>query len=175
MSVISSGNTINTAFTVFGDTTGNLVFATSGANTVAVTIANNQTTAFASAVIEKANATATGMSANTTFDILTNPILYLTSNATANTTINFRGNSTVTVNTLLANNQSVSCVFMNTNGATAYLPLVFQVDGSEVTPKWQGGSAPTTGNTLSVDTYVFSFIKTANATYTVLASQSQFK
>ena len=175
MTVIASGNTATTGFTVNSDTTGNLVFTTSGANTVALTISNSQTSAFNSAVIEKANATATGMSANTTFDVITNPILYFTSNATANTTINFRGNSVITMNNLLANNQSVSCVFMNTNGATAYLPTVFQVDGSAVTPKWQGGSAPTTGNTLSVDTYVFSFIKTANATYTVLASQSQFK
>jgi hypothetical protein len=76
---------------------------------------------------------------------------------------------------MLANNQSLSVVFMNTNGAVAYYPTVFQVDGSAVTPKWQGGSAPTSGNTLSVDIYVVSLIKTANATYTVLASQSQFK
>jgi hypothetical protein len=175
MSVIASGNTINTAFTVFSDTTSNLVFTTSGANTVAVTIASNQTTAFAAAVIEKANATATAMGANVVYDVLTQPILYYTANATANTTINFRGNSTTTLNSILANNQSVSVVFMNTNGAVAYYPTVFQVDGAAVTPKWQGGSAPTSGNTLSIDIYVVSLIKTANATYTVLASQSQFK
>jgi hypothetical protein len=175
MSVISSGNTINTAFTVYGDTTANLVFTTSGSNTVAVTIANNQTTAFNAAVIEKANVTASAMGANVVYDVLTQPILYYTANATANTTINFRGNSTTTLNSMLANNQSLSVVFMNTNGAVAYYPTVFQVDGSAVTPKWQGGSAPTSGNTLSVDIYVVSLIKTANATYTVLASQSQFK
>ena len=153
---------------------GALTLASNG-STTAVTIGTSQTTAFSSAVIETANATATGMSANTTFDVITNPILYFTSNATANTTINFRGNSVVTMNSLMANNQSLSVVFMNTNGATAYLPTVFQVDGSAVTPKWQGGTAPTSGNTLSVDTYAFTFLKTANATYTVLASQTQFK
>jgi hypothetical protein len=175
MSVISSGNTINTAFTVFGDTTGNLIFSTSGANTVAVTIANNQTTAFTAAIIEKANVTATAMGANVNYDVLTQPILLYTANATANSTINFRGNSAVTLNSIMANNQSLSVVFMNTNGATAFRPTVFQADGVAVTPKWQGGTAPTSGNTLSIDVYVFSLIKTANATYTVLASQSQFK
>jgi hypothetical protein len=175
MSVISAGNTTTTGFVVNSDTTGNLVFATSGANTVAVTIASNQTTGFNATILEKANATATAMGANVNYDILTQPILLYTANATANSTINFRGNSTVTLNSIMNNNQSLSVVFLNTNGATAYLPTVFQADGVAVTPKWQGGSAPTTGNTLSVDSYVFSFIKTANATYTVLASQSQFK
>lgn len=175
MSVIQAGNTTTTSLIYTGDTTGNLVFTTGGANAIAVTIGSSQTTAFSSTVIEAANASATGMGANTTFDVITNPILYLTANSTANTTINFRGNSVVTMNNLMANNQSLSVVFMNTNGATAYIPTVFQVDGSAVTPKWQGGTAPTSGNTLSVDIYAFTFLKTANATYTVLASQTQFK
>lgn len=175
MSVIAAGNTLTTAYTVYADTTSNLVFTTGGANTVALTISSVQTSAFGSAVIETANATANAMGANVTFDVITNPILYYTANATANSTLNFRGNASVTLNSLLANNQSVSVVFMNTNGASAYYPTVFQVDGTAVTPKWQGGSAPTSGNTLSVDIYAFTFLKTANATYTVLASQTQFK
>lgn len=175
MSVISAGNTVTTSLVYTGDTTGNLVIATGGSNAVAVTIGSSQTTAFGSTVIEQANAAANAMGANVTFDVITNPILYFTANATANSTINFRGNSVITMNALMSNNQSLSVVFMNTNGATAYLPTVFQVDGTAVTPKWQGGSAPTSGNASSVDTYAFTFIKTANATYTVLASQAQFK
>ena len=50
MSVISTGNTINTAFTVTGDTTGNLVFATGGANTVALTLSNTQSATFSKSV-----------------------------------------------------------------------------------------------------------------------------
>jgi hypothetical protein len=61
-----------------------------------------------------------------------------------------------------------------TNGATAYYPTVFQVDGSAVTPKWQAGSAPSAGNASSVDVYVFTVLKTASATFTVFASQTQF-
>jgi hypothetical protein len=65
--------------------------------------------------------------------------------------------------------QSVSAVFLNTNGATAYYASAFQVDGSSVTPKWSGGTAPAAGNASSIDSYSFTIIKTANATFTVLA------
>jgi hypothetical protein len=65
-------------------------------------------------------------------------------------------------------------VWLNTNGTTAYYPNVIQVDGSSVTPKWQGGTAPTAGNASSIDAYVFTIIKTASATFTVLASQTKF-
>jgi hypothetical protein len=61
-----------------------------------------------------------------------------------------------------------------TQGATAYYLNVYQVDGTGVTPKWQGGSAPTEGNASGIDSYSFTIIKTADATFTVLASQTQF-
>jgi hypothetical protein len=61
-----------------------------------------------------------------------------------------------------------------TQGSTAYYLNAYQVDGSAVTPKWQGGSAPTGGNASGIDVYTFTIIKTAAATFTVLASQTQF-
>jgi hypothetical protein len=61
-----------------------------------------------------------------------------------------------------------------TNGSTAYYPNAFQVDGSSISPKWQGGTAPTGGNSSSIDSYTFTIIKTASATFTVLASQVKF-
>jgi hypothetical protein len=79
------------------------------------------------------------------------------------------------MNTYMANNQSVSAVFLNPQGATPKYLNAYQVDGVGVTPLWQGGSAPTSGNANSTDVYVFTIIKTANATYTVLGSQTQFK
>jgi hypothetical protein len=51
---------------------------------------------------------------------------------------------------------------------------LFQIDGSGVTPKWQGGSAPTEGNANSTDVYSYVVIKTGSATFTVLAAQTQF-
>jgi hypothetical protein len=61
-----------------------------------------------------------------------------------------------------------------TNGATAYYNSAVQVDGSSVTPKWQGGSAPTIGNASSIDSYTYVIIKTGSAAFTVLASQTKF-
>ena len=102
-------------------------------------------------------------------------VWYYTTNASANFTLNFRKSSTVSLSTLLAVGQSVTITFLNTNGTTAYRPTAFQIDGSAVTPKWQGGSAPAAGNASSIDAYVFTIIKTASTpSYLVLASQTKF-
>jgi hypothetical protein len=71
-------------------------------------------------------------------------------------------------------NQSMTCTVIMKQGSTAYYLNAYQVDGSTVTPKWSGGSAPTGGNANSLDVYTFTIIKTADATFTVLASQTQF-
>lgn len=102
-------------------------------------------------------------------------VWYYTTNASANFTLNFRKSSSVSLSTLLAVGQSVTITFLNTNGATPYYPTAFQIDGSAVTPKWQGGTAPAAGNASSVDAYVFTIVKTAaTPSYLVLASQTKF-
>lgn len=116
--------------------------------------------------------TAPGSSYN--FDISTAAVDYITANNTGNFSINFRGSSTVTLNSLLSVGQSATVAFLVTNGSVAYYPTAFQVDGVSVTPKWQGGTAPSSGNANSIDSYTFTIIKTASATYTVLASQVRF-
>jgi hypothetical protein len=175
MSVIQAGNTTTTSLIYTGDTTGNLVFTTSGGNLTALTLDNNQISTFSSSIKETATVSTANATANVTLNAITQSILYYTGNATANTTINITGNSTVSLNNVMANGQSISVVFMNTQGATAYYVNGYQIDGVAVTPKWQSGTAPTSGNVNSIDVYSFTAIKTANATYTVLASQTQFK
>lgn len=175
MSYISAGNTTTTTLVQYGDTTGNLVFATGGANATALVLDAGQTATFSNTVRETVTISSANATANVNFDVITQGVLVYTSNASANTTINFRGNSTVTMNTYMANNQSVSAVFLNPQGATPKYISGYQIDGVGVTPLWQGGTAPTSGNANSTDTYVFTIIKTANATYTVLGSQTQFK
>lgn len=124
---------------------------------------------------ERTTVTATAATGTVNFDALTQGILFYTSNATANWTLNFRGNSGTTLNTMLATGDSITLVFLNTNGATAYYPTVFQIDGSAVTPRWLNGSAPTAGSVNSTDAYTFSIIKTAaTPTYTVLASALRY-
>jgi hypothetical protein len=124
---------------------------------------------------ETATVSATAATGTINFYINSQSVLYYTSNASANFTLNFAFSSGTSLNTALATGQTVTCVFLNTNGATAYYASAFQVDGSSVTPKWQGGTAPTAGNASSIDVYQFSITKTASATYTVLASLTQFK
>jgi len=74
----------------------------------------------------------------------------------------------------MSNGQSISLVFMSTQGNTSYYVSGYQIDGAAVTPRWQGNAAPTSGNARSIDVYSLTAIKTANATFTVLASQTQF-
>lgn len=109
-------------------------------------------------------------------DVLTSSIWYYTSNATANHTVNIRGDSSTTLNSLIATGDSMTVVWANTNGTTPYYPSTFQIDGSTVTPKWQGGTAPTGGNASAIDIYSYTIVKTAaTPSYTVFASQTQFK
>lgn len=120
---------------------------------------------------ELTTVSATAATGTVNCDVLTQGVLYYTTNASANFTLNFRGNSTTTLNSIMNIGDSWSFVFLNTNGTTAYYANAFQVDGTAtgVTVKWSGGSAPAAGNASSIDAYTFTIIKTASATYTVLA------
>lgn len=118
---------------------------------------------------------ATAMTASTiNIDAKTNPTVYYTTNASGNGTLNIRSTSSESLNTLLAIGEMITTTFMVTNGSTAYRPTTFQVDGASLTPKWQGGSAPSAGNTNSIDAYTMTVLKTANAAFTMFAAQTRF-
>lgn len=118
---------------------------------------------------------ATAATGTINIDALTQGVLYYTTNATGNATLNFRGDGSTTLASLLAVGDAITLVFMQTNGSTAYKPGTFQIDGNAVTPKWQGGTAPSAGNASAIDAWTFTIIKTAaTPTYTVLASQTKF-
>lgn len=117
---------------------------------------------------------ATAATGTVNVDIVTSAVKYFTSNASANWTFNFRGDGSTTLNSLMATGEALTVAFLVTQGSTAYFANAFQVDGNSVSPKWNGGNAPSAGNTNSIDSYTFTIIKTANATFTVLASTSKF-
>jgi hypothetical protein len=125
-------------------------------------------------ILETATVSATAATGTINYDVTTQSVLYYTSNASANWTVNFRGSSGTSLDTIMSTGESISVTFLVTQGATAYYNSAVQVDGSSVTPKWQGGSAPTSGNASSIDSYTYVIIKTASATYTVLAAQTKF-
>lgn len=124
---------------------------------------------------ETTTISATAATGTINFDTATQADLYYTTNASANFTLNFRASSGATLASILSVGQTTTLVFRNTNGATAYYPTTIQIDGSSVTPKWQGGTAPTAGNASSIDVYTFAITKTAaTPTYLVLASQTKY-
>lgn len=127
-----------------------------------------------STVIETASIVASALTGTINIDFSTNPTVYYTSNATNDWTLNVRGTSGVTLNNTLATGQIATITFLATIGATQKRPTVFQVDGSAVTPKWMGGTAPTIGNASSIDAYTLAIIKTGSAAFTMLASQTRF-
>jgi hypothetical protein len=118
---------------------------------------------------------AAGSTGTINIDTLTASVELYTGAATADWTINVRGNVSTTLDSTMAVGEQISAVYLNTNTATAYKPTGFTIDGSAVTPKWLGGSAPATGTVNGIDAYVYTIIKTAaTPTYTVLASQNKF-
>jgi hypothetical protein len=118
---------------------------------------------------------AAGSTGTINIDTLTASVEYYTGAATADWTINVRGSGAATLNSTMAIGEQISIVYLNTNTATAYIPTAFTIDGSAVTPKWLGGSAPASGTVNGIDAYVYTIIKTAaTPTYTVLASQNKF-
>jgi hypothetical protein len=126
---------------------------------------------------ELVTVSATAATGTVNLDALTQSVLFYTSNASANWTVNLRGDGSNSLNTMLAVGESLTVAFLVTQGATPYYNTTVQVDGATagVTTRWQGGSAPTAGNASGVDVYTYTIIKTASATFTVLAAQTQFK
>jgi len=125
---------------------------------------------------ERMNIVASAATGTIAIDLATSAVWYYTSNAGANHTLNFRFGSSTSLNNVLTTGDSITAVWLNTNGATAYYPNLIQVDGatSGVSIKWQGGTAPSAGNASSIDSYVFNIIKTGSAAFTILASQTKF-
>jgi hypothetical protein len=127
-------------------------------------------------VAEVVTISATAATGTIAYDVTTQSVLYYTSNASANWTVNFRGSTGTALNALLSTGQSITVAFLVTQGSPAFFNNVVQVDGTttNVTTRYQGGTAWTAGNASGIDAYVYTIIKTANATYTILASQTRF-
>ena len=124
---------------------------------------------------EVATVSATAATGTINYDVTSQSVLYYTTDASANWTVNIRGNGTTSLNTLMATGQAVTVVFLVTQGATAYYNNALQIDGSSVTPKYQGGTAWTSGNASGIDAYSYTIVKTGSAAFTVFAAQTQFK
>ena len=180
--IVTSGSAIQK-----GDGSGGLTAATAGTDYVAVGTASTFTatqtfsgsTSTLAEVItngaEVATVSATAATGTINYDVTTQSVLYYTTNASGNWTVNFRASSGTALNTAMSTGQSVTVVFLVSQGATAYYNNAVTVDGNAVTPKYQGGAAWTQGNASGVDAYSYTIVKTGSAAFTIFASQTQFK
>ena len=125
---------------------------------------------------ELVNIVSAAPSATQSIYINSGAVTYFTTSAANNWTANVSFSSGTLANVSMAVGDSITIAVLTTQGATAYYASGFQIDGSAVTPKWQGGTAPSAGNASGIDSYSYTIIKTAaTPTYTVLASLTQFK
>ena len=124
--------------------------------------------------IEAVTVSATAATGTINYDVTTQSVLYYTSNASANFTMNFRASSGASLDSVLATGEAITVVFINTNGATAYYNNLITIDGTSVTPKYQGTLAWTAGQASGNDIYSYTIVKTGSATFTVFAAQTQF-
>jgi hypothetical protein len=119
---------------------------------------------------ERTTISATAATGTVNFDASTQGVLYYTTDASGNWTLNVRGTSGTTLNSVLATGDAITVAFLVTNGATAYYQTAFNIDGSAVTPKYSGGTAPAAGNASAIDVYTYTIVKTASATFTVFGA-----
>ena len=125
-------------------------------------------------VAEKVTTEATAATGTINYDVLTQAVWNFTSDAAANWTLNIRGDGSNTLDNIMDTGESVTIAHIVKQGSSAYYNSAVQIDGSSVTPEWSGGSAPSAGNASSLDVYTYTIIKTGSATFTALASQTQF-
>ena len=126
---------------------------------------------------EQAAISATAVAATTNIDVSTASVQITTGAPAANFTLNVRGSASVTLDSLMAVNDSITVTFECLNGAAnTFYATAYTIDGVAVTPKWLGGTAPAAGFASSANVYMLQIRKTGAgpATYSCIASLSQF-
>lgn len=109
------------------------------------------------------------------YDVLNQSILLFAYPASSSWTLNFRGSSIAPLNNIMNVGDSVKVTFMAQQGPVAFYNTSVTVDGTANYVSWLNGTIPTQGNTSSIDTYVYTIIKTASSAYTVLAAQTTYR
>lgn len=112
------------------------------------------------------------------FDVLSGSVAYYTtaSSVAASFPLNFRGNgSNSLASMLLSTGDSITVGFLLTTGASASWVGALTVDTSAtVTTEWQLGSVPASGNASSIDSYLFTIVKTGTSAFTIFASRTRY-
>ena len=121
---------------------------------------------------EEVNVTAGKLSDNTNIDVENAMVHLFTTTETTTSTPNIRFNASTSLNSVMNVGESIVVTLITTAAAAAYSAQL-TIDGASVTENWVTGSAPTGGGSSGVDIYTYTIIKTASATYTVVANQTK--
>ena len=119
---------------------------------------------------EKVKIDAIGSGGTVDFDLSNQAIVIDTTNATSNFTLNFRGNVTTTLDSIMSANESMTCTYVSTNGAVPYVLTGASIDGNVQTVEYYNNNSPTTGTSNQRDFYTFNIIKTAGNTFLVFGA-----
>jgi hypothetical protein len=161
-------------------TTTNVVCLSSGSTLPVMHFMPSKQGQLYAALMEKLEYKSAAATGTINFDAADFSVLYYSLNATGNQTLNVRANSSLTLQSQIYNygstqGSSVTVAYIVKNGATAYYPSTFQIDGTTRTVLWQGGTAPTGGNANSTDVYVYTMLyQPLIATWVVFGSQTKF-
>ena len=121
-------------------------------------------------LVEKVNVTAGKLSDNININLDNGMVHLFTTQETTTSTPNIM--SSTGINTDMDVGDAISVTIITTAAAGAYSAQL-TIDGSSVTENWTGGSAPSDGGSSGVDIHAYTIMKTASATYTVLATQTK--
>ena len=124
-------------------------------------------------LIERVSIVANKLSAVPNVNLDNGMVHYYTTNET--TTANPNIITTAGINTNMATGDTMSVTIMSKPNGAGYFPRI-SIDGSltGITTYWSGGSAPSSAEASGVDVNVYQIIKTADATFDVLANTSNF-
>ena len=161
-----NGGTLSGSVTSSATITGGTITGATLANSAANDVRFSRPTES----ITVSNTAATG---TINFECSTYTVLYFTANASANWTLNFRGSSSTSLDSILSAGQSLSAIHIVKNGATGRIPSTIQIDGSAVTPLWSNGQTPVPSPNSTV-AYNFTIVKTGTSTFTVFAGWVSF-
>ncbi len=112
------------------------------------------------------------MSDNTNINVEDGMVHLFTTAESTTSTPNIRYNGSTALNARMSIGQSIVVTLITTANASAYSANI-TIDGSAVTERWIGGSAPSDGGSSGVDIHSFTIIKTADATFTVIGNHSK--
>jgi hypothetical protein len=147
-----------------------------------VKIANNTITSVKLApvnrLLENANLISSSTSGNVNVSLDDNSVYYVTSNVAGNVTFNIRVSPETSLNSFMANGQSITTAFILTQGSTQFLANL-AIDGlyQSSNTRWSSNTRPTYSASLTnqqLDVYTFTSIKIGSNSFSVLGSRTSY-